>query len=69
MTKPDFYEMSRKELRQYVLKNRGDEEAFQVLLETFDRSGPIYAFPDEDMRRAEALLKEKIGQEKENLSQ
>ncbi len=39
----DFAEMSRRELRKYILKNRDDEEAFDVYLDrALVQPGTIY---------------------------
>lgn len=35
MSKPDFTTMPRAELRQYILKHREDDEAFQIYLDRF----------------------------------
>jgi hypothetical protein len=35
ISKPDFTTMSRAELRQYILDNREDDEAFQTYLDRF----------------------------------
>lgn len=63
MTKPNFKEMSRAELRKYVLAHREDEEAIHELF--INRSNPnakVYSAPHDvdDMRTIEAAIATKI---------
>jgi hypothetical protein len=60
MTKPNFDQMTRQELRAYVLQHRDDEEAFHALC---DR---IYATPGikiDSMEQLEQLLKQRTQNE------
>ncbi|MDJ0846644.1 MAG: hypothetical protein QNJ08_20705 [Crocosphaera sp.] len=44
--KAKFYKMTRQELRAYILKNREDEQAFQVYLDrVMAQPGEIYPAP------------------------
>jgi hypothetical protein len=57
--KPDFQNMSIKELRTYVLEHRGDDEAFYTLVDRRNAANPnrtLYNLPEtpeeqEEMRR------------------
>ncbi len=67
MTKPNFEQMSRAELRAYVLTHRDDDEAFRALRnKPVTRSGPYPAPLDqESIRIGEEAMRQKI-QEIEN---
>lgn len=59
MTKPNFNQMSRAELKAYVLTHRDDEEAFRAFItKPVVRSGPYPAPLDEESIRIgqEAIL-------------
>jgi hypothetical protein len=43
--KSDFEQMSRTELRTYILEHREDEEAFQLYMNRLDRSPDRPVFP------------------------
>lgn len=50
MTKPDFANMPNKELRQYVLEHRDDDEAFYALVDQFHANpNKVTVGPDEDI--------------------
>lgn len=61
--KPDFSQMSRQELRAYVLAHRDDDEAIEALIRMGNPNSPVYPFPqtDEDLKTMEEILKRKIG--------
>jgi hypothetical protein len=67
MTKPDFSKMTRQELRSYVLSNREDDEAIEILIKTGNPNSPTYPFPqtDEDLREMEQILKRKLNSRSE----
>lgn len=63
MTKPNFKEMSRAELRKYILAHREDEEAIHELF--INRSNPnakVYPAPldEEGIRIMEEAVRRKI---------
>lgn len=62
MTKPDFSQMSRQELRSYVLAHRDDDEAIEALIRMGNPSSPVYPFPqtEEDLKVMEEILQEKL---------
>jgi hypothetical protein len=63
MTKPNFSQMSRQELRAYVLAHRDDDEAIEALIRMGNPNSPIYPFPqtDEDLKAMEEILKRRLG--------
>ncbi|MEA5537399.1 DUF6887 family protein [Crocosphaera sp. XPORK-15E] len=65
MNKPNFKEMSRKELKKYVLSHPTDDEAIRELF--VNRRNPnaqIYPYPyDMSYEEVEAILKSKINQD------
>jgi hypothetical protein len=63
MTKPDFNQMSRQELRKYVLVNREDDDAIEALINRFDSDSPAYPCPktDEEFREMEKNFRERLG--------
>lgn len=63
MTKPDFNQMSRQELRAYILAHRDDDEAIETLIRMGNPNSPVYPFPqtDEDLKAMEEILKRKLG--------
>lgn len=63
MTKPDFSQMSRQELRAYILDRRDDDEAIETLIRMGNPNSPVYPFPqtDEDLKEMEKILKRKLG--------
>ncbi|MGJ3248296.1 MAG: DUF6887 family protein [Elainellaceae cyanobacterium] len=65
MTKPDFSQMSRKELRKYILAHRDDEDAIEALINRGNPTTPNYPFPqtDEDLKQMGDLLREKLNQQ------
>lgn len=63
MMKPNFREMTRQELRAYVLAHREDDEAIEVLITRGNPDSPTYPFPrtDEDLQEMDEILKRKLG--------
>jgi hypothetical protein len=63
MTKPNFSQMTRQELRKYVLAHRDDDEAIEALIKMGNPNSPVYPFPqtDEDLKAMEEILKKKLG--------
>jgi hypothetical protein len=63
MTKPNFKEMSRQELRSYVLVNREDDEAIAEIIHRIEASGaPTYPYPktEEDLRTMQEILRKRL---------
>lgn len=63
MKKPDFNNMTRQELRKYILTHREDDDAIEALIKRSNPKSPKYPYPqtDEDFRMMEELLKKKLG--------
>lgn len=63
MTKPNFNQMSRQELRSYILVHRDDGEAIKTLIKMGTLNSPVYPFPqtDEDLKAMKEILKRKWG--------
>lgn len=63
MVKPDFSQMSRQELRAYILANRDDDDAIEALIRIGNPDSPVYPFPntEEDVKAMEEILKRKLG--------
>jgi hypothetical protein len=63
MTKPDFNQMSRQELRAYVLAHRDDDEAIEALIKRGNPDSPVYPFPqtDDDLKAMGEILAKKLG--------
>ncbi len=63
MTKPNFNEMPRAELKAYVLAHRDDDEAWGIYLDRLPRGGKQYPAPldDEGIRIMEEAFREKLG--------
>jgi hypothetical protein len=63
MMKPDFSQMTRQDLRAYVLAHRDDDDAIKALIERRNPNSPKYRFPktDEDLTEMERILKKKLG--------
>ncbi|MCU0566389.1 MAG: hypothetical protein MUF49_07310 [Oculatellaceae cyanobacterium Prado106] len=61
MTKPDFNQMTRKELRTYILANREEDEAIEALIRRPNPNSRTYSFPlsAEDLKEIEAKIKRK----------
>lgn len=53
MTKPNFSQMTRQELRAYVLAHREDDDAIKELIKRSNPNSPTYPFP----KRMKALTK------------
>jgi hypothetical protein len=62
MTKPNFSNMTRQELRSYILEHRDDDDAIEALISKGNPNSPIYRFPqtDDDLQEMEAILKQKL---------
>ncbi|PSR17279.1 hypothetical protein C8255_13450 [filamentous cyanobacterium CCP3] len=62
MTKPDFSQMSRQELRAYILAHRDDDEAIEALIRMGNPNSPVYPFPqsEEDLKVMEEILQAKL---------
>ena len=59
MSTSDFDSMSREELRQYILENRNDKEAFEFYLDKFTNpDSPVYPAPQslEDMSYLQKII-------------
>jgi hypothetical protein len=63
MMKHDFSQMTRQDLRAYVLAHRDDDDAIEALIERRNPNSPKYRFPktDEDLTEMERILKKKLG--------
>ncbi len=63
MTQPDFNQMTRQELRAYVLAHRTDDQAIAALIQRGDPNRPKFRFPqtDEDFQEMEAILQRQLG--------
>lgn len=61
IAKPDD-DVSRSQLRAYILSDRDDGEAIGVLIRRGDTNASNYRFPqtDEDLREMEEILKQKL---------
>lgn len=62
MMKPNFDTMTRKEIREYILQHREDDDAIEALINKGNPNSPTYKFPqtDEDLREMETILKQKL---------
>lgn len=64
--KPDFHQMSRKELRTYVLAHREDEEALRIYIDRMRREPGVIrqiGGPNqEDLTQLERLLERQVGE-------
>jgi hypothetical protein len=62
MMKPNFDTMTRKEIREYILQHREDDDAIEALIRKGNPNSPTYKFPqtDEDLREMDAILKQKL---------
>lgn len=64
MTKPDFKQMTRKELKKYILTHPTDDEAIRQLF--INRRNPnvkVYPYPyDMSYEEVEAIFKSKLNQ-------
>lgn len=63
MSKPDFYTMSRAELKKYILENRDDNEAFQIYIDRFsDEDNTIFpaASTIDDLKNLPELHRENL---------
>jgi hypothetical protein len=62
MTKPNFSQMSRQELRSYVLAHREDDDAIEALIRRRNPNSPTYKFPqtEADIKEMEEILKQRL---------
>ncbi len=62
MTKNDLSQMSRLDLRAYILEHRDDDEAIEALIRMGNSNSPVYPFPqtDEDLQFMQEILREKL---------
>jgi hypothetical protein len=62
MMKPDFNQMSRQELRAYILKHREDDEAIAALINRGNPNSPVYPYPqtEEDLQTMQEILRQKL---------
>lgn len=60
MSKPDFQQMSRQELKKYVLAHRDDDEAIRELFINRWRKNAIHVPVDMPLQQQEAFLKEHL---------
>jgi len=62
MMKPNFKKMTRKDLREYVLKHREDDEAIAALIRRSNTESPKFPFPktDDDLKEMQVLLHKKL---------
>ncbi|MGK7875831.1 MAG: hypothetical protein AB4426_21800 [Xenococcaceae cyanobacterium] len=62
--KLDFQQMSRKELRTYVLNNREDEEALRIYMERLHNEPGVIrqtgGLNEEDLNQLEQLLEKRV---------
>lgn len=66
MTKPNFKEMSRSELRKYILTHRDDEDAIhELFINRSDPNAKVYPAPldEEGIRIMEEAFRRKISGE------
>ncbi|MDZ8257528.1 MAG: hypothetical protein RMY63_03595 [Nostoc sp. ChiQUE01b] len=63
--KPDFQQMSRKELRTYVLTHREDEEALRIYMARLHNEPGVIrqigGLNEEDLNQLEQLIKTRVG--------
>jgi hypothetical protein len=62
MMKPNFKEMPRKDLREYILKHREDDEAIAALIKRSNTESQKFPFPktDDDLKEMQVLLHKKL---------
>jgi len=62
--KPDFQQMSRKELRTYVLTHREDEEAIRIYMARLHNEPGVIrqsgGLNEEDLRQLEQMIKARV---------
>jgi hypothetical protein len=67
MAKPDFHQMSRQDLRAYILANREDDEAIAALIERGDPNAPSYpAKTEEDLQAMHEILRKRLEHRRES---
>lgn len=64
MMKPDFSQMTRPELRAYILANREDDDAIAALIERGNPNSPTYPCPQsyDDLPAMAEILKSRLSQ-------
>ncbi len=66
--KLDFQKMSRKELRNYVLAHREDDEALRIYMERLHNEPGVIrqtgGLNEEDLNQLEQLIKKRVGDRK-----
>jgi hypothetical protein len=67
---PDFYQISRQDLRKYVLSHREDDEALRVYMDRMQTEAGVTRFTitssEEDMKKLEEYLRVKMNKEKQS---
>ena len=62
--KPDFQQISRKELRNYVLSHREDDEALRIYMKRMRTEPGVFRYTgslnEEDINQLEQLLKKRV---------
>jgi hypothetical protein len=69
MTKPNFDEMSRQELRNYILIHREDDDAIEAIIRRIeDSNAPTYPCPktEEDLRAMDEILRKRLSQNRDS---
>lgn len=63
MTKPDYKQMTRRELKEYLLSHRNDEEAWSTFFEKLSHLDSNLGYPlDLPSEEMEAIFREKLNQ-------
>ena len=57
LIKPNFQIITIKELKQYILENREDKEAFQVYMERLDKQPSSQLYDEADIEQFSELLR------------
>jgi hypothetical protein len=62
MNKPNFSEMTRKELRAYALAHRDDDDVITELIRSANPNCPIYPYPktEADIQQMSEIFRRKI---------
>ncbi len=62
MKKPNFSQMTRSELRAYILQNREDDEAIEALIKRRSPNTKAYPFPktEADLAEMQEILKRQL---------
>ena len=64
MNKPEYSQMTRQELRAYILTHREDDDAIEALINLGNPDAPTYPFPqtEADVRAMADILKQKLAE-------